>query len=355
VSINRLIFHHANRGGAKPRHGFTLIELLVVIAIIGILSSLLLTAVQAARETSRRISCQNNLKQLGLALQNYVNVNGGFPGLNSQPQKSFSVHARILPYLEQQALNKTIDFQQPLMLGGGGSTYVNPIQATAAQAVITSFLCPSDGMNPRFSEFLYFQPEGTSGGTNYVVCSGSGRDTYYDLRYPSDGMVWRDSSVRFVNISDGTSHTMVFSESLLGIDLDTNGAGPAVPKRQMASMCSQFSLNTSGPGLSGVVNPDLSAIVAAATYWRGCRGATWIWGREQVNTFSAYMPPNTPVPDMHARGTGFFAARSNHPRGVNALFADTSVHFIVDSIQLETWRSLSTRAGCDLVTEEVFR
>jgi len=338
---------------ARPLHGFTLVELLTVIAIIGVLLALLLPAVQAAREASRRISCQNNLKQLGLALQNHATAVGSFPGLGSQPQTSFSVHARILPYVEQQGLNNLIDFRQPLMLGGGGSPCVNPIQAAAAQTVIPLFLCPSDGTNPRFSDFLYFQPPGgSSGGTNYVVCSGSGKDTYYDLRFPSDGMFWRDSSVRFADIRDGTSHTIVLSESLLGTGSDTNGGMPQDPKRQMASMCSQFSLNPSDPGLAGVVNPDLEAIVANATYWRGCRGATWIWGREQVNTFSAYMPPNTPVPDMAAKGIGFFAARSNHPGGVNAVFADGSVHFISDTIPLDVWRTLSTRAGGEVVQQE---
>ncbi len=296
---------------------------------------------QAAREAARRMSCQNNLKQIGLALQNYVMALGAFPSFGAaQPQTSFSVHARSLLYVEQQGLNNLIDFQQPLMLGGGGGGVVNPIQAAAAQAVIPLFLCPSDGMRSRFSSFLSFQPPGgTSGGTNYVACSGSGEDTYYDTRFPTDRMFWRNSAVRFADIHDGTSHTMVFSESLLGTDSDVHGPTPEDPLRQMASMCSKFSLNANGPGLAEVANPDLQAIVAGTTYWRGCRGATWIWGREQANSFSAYMPPNTPVPDMAAKGIGFFTARSDHPGGVNVAFADGSVRFISDTIPLDLWRA----------------
>lgn len=336
------------------KYGFTLVELLVVITIIGMLTALLLPAVQAAREAARRMSCKNNLKQMGLAMQNYTAAQGAFPSLNdSQPQTSFAVHARILPYMEQQNLHNLIDFDQPLMLGGGGSSVVNPIQAAAAGTVIPLFLCPCDNTNSRFSSFLSFQPPGgTSGGTNYVACTGSGKDTYYDTRHPSDGLFWRNSKVRFADIRDGTSHTMVFSESLLGTDSGVYAPTPEDPLRQMASMCSLFSFNASGPGLVGVANPDLQAVVAGATYWRGCRGATWIWGREQANSFSTYMPPNTPVPDMAAKGIGFFAARSHHVGGVHAAFADGSVRFISDSIQLDVWRALSTRAGEEVACDE---
>jgi len=336
----------ACRRGEKHRDAFTLVELLVVIAIIGILLALLLPAVQAAREAARRAGCTNHLKQLGLALHNRASTRGNFPGLGSQPHTSFSVHARILPYLEEKSLSDSIDFGQPLMLGGGNSVCVNPVQASAAQMVVSVFLCPSDSGSPRFSSLLYFPGGGgLSAGTNYVVCGGSGTDTNYDLRFPSDGMFWNDSAVRFKSLTDGTSCTIMMSESLLGSDCDTYGPEPRDPKRQMASMCNQFSLNPSSPGLVGVTNPDLQNLLASANCWRGVRGATWIWGRESTTTFSAYMRPNTPVPDMYAKGTGFFSARSNHPRGVNVLFADGSVRFITDTIPLDAWRSLSTRAG----------
>ncbi|MBN1855198.1 MAG: DUF1559 domain-containing protein [Pirellulales bacterium] len=333
--------------------GFTLVELLVVIAIIGILVALLLPAVQAARESARRAGCSNHLKQFGLALQNHADAKGSLPGLGSKPHTSFSAHARILPYMEEKSLCDLIDFEEPLMLGGGSSVCVNPVQAAAAQSLVTTFLCPSDGGTPRFSSLLVFSgDEALSAGTNYVVCSGSGTGTNYDLRYPSDGLFWNDSAVQFKDMTDGTSCTIMMSESLLGLDCDTFGPEPQDPKRQMASMCSQFSLNTDGPGLSGVTNPDLEALVANATFWRGVRGATWLWGRESATTFSAYMLPNTAVPDMYAKGTGFFAARSNHPGGVNVLFADGSVRFINDSIPRVVWHALSTRTGGETVDSE---
>lgn len=318
----------------------------MVIAIIGVLIALLLPAIQAAREAARRVSCTNHFRQLGVALLGYTDAHGHLPGLGSTPQTSFSVHSHILPYLEQETLRKSIDFEQPLMLGGTGSVCVNSVQVGPTQAVVEVFLCPSDDMNAQFSHYLYFPGgQGRSAGTSYVVCGGSGTGTNYDLRHPSDGLFWSHSAVQSRDMRDGTSHTMMMSESLLGLDSDTAGPEPADSRHQMADMCSQFSLNTDGPGLAGVANPDLRSVLAGATYWRGIRGAAWIWGREPITTFSAYMPPNTNVPDMVAKGTGFFAARSNHPGGVNTLFADGSVHFIEQSIDLPAWRALSTRDG----------
>ncbi|MBN1590071.1 MAG: DUF1559 domain-containing protein [Pirellulales bacterium] len=341
------------RRSSGPRrrvHGFTLVELLVVIAIIGILIALLLPAVQAAREAARRAACTNHLKQLGVALLGYAEAHGHLPSLGMTPQTSFSVHSRILPYLEQEIVQKAVDFEQTLMLGGTGSVCVNPVQVAATETVVAVFLCPSDDWSAEFHHYLYFSGGlGQSAGTNYMACGGSGTDTHYDLRYPSDGVFWSHSAVRFRDVCDGASHTLMMSESLLGLDSNTAGPDPENPRRQMADMCSQFSLNSGEPGLSGVENPDLRNLVGGATYWRGIRGAAWIWGREPITTFSAYMPPNTDVPDMVAKGTGFFSARSNHPEGVNAVFADGSVRFVEESISLPIWRAMSTRDGKEVV------
>ena len=329
--------------------GFTLVELLVVIAIIGILIALLLPAVQAAREAARRMSCTNNLKQLGLALHNYESSHRCFPGQGATPEMGFSVQAKLLPFMEQENLQKLIDFKQPLMMGGCQNMYVNPAQLPAARTVVPLLLCPSETKAPLFTGY-HVQPGDVTAGTNYMVCSGSGTGTNYDLRFPTDGCFWFNSAVGFRDLRDGTSNTLVMSESLLGLGRDQTGDHtPRDPKRQMAKMSKFFVANTSGPGLSGIVNPDLAALVAQAGCWDGSRGSVWIYGREPKTTFNAYMPPNTPVPDMAAHGMGFFAARSNHPGGVNALFADGSVHFVSEDIALETWRALSTREGGEVV------
>jgi prepilin-type N-terminal cleavage/methylation domain-containing protein/prepilin-type processing-associated H-X9-DG protein len=331
----------------RPRNAFTLVELLVVIAIIGILIALLLPAVQAAREAARRVSCTNNLKQCGLALHNYETACGVFPGIYGS--RDFSVQARMLVYVEQENLQRLIDFTQVLLAGPQGGVYLNPVQATAARTPLGVLRCPSDGTSDIFTEYAVSQPGDAYAGGNYVVCQGSGTGTTYDFRYPTDGLFYIGSAASFRDITDGSSNTLMMSESLLGSHRDTTGAAPVDPQRQL-SWVSGFRFNSSGPGYPGVVNPDLAAIAATCTSWSGSRCAGWIIGRQMFSLFTTYVSPNSPIPDLAGQmHTGFFSARSNHPGGVNGLLGDGSVRFFGNAVDSSAWRALATCRGGEVL------
>ncbi len=191
---------HARRG-RRSRGGFTLVELLVVIAIIGILVGLLLPAVQAAREAARRAQCQNNLRQLGIAMHNYHGAHGKLPpgcmeyrGFRDPPtRRQFAWSAFLLGYLEQGNLAADIDWRVP---------YDHPANRPAAEMQLSVFLCPS--ARP---------PEpGGLGKTDYGGLYGQ-RIT---ARRSDNGVFIYDRSIRFREIGDGLSNTMCVAEDTRG-------------------------------------------------------------------------------------------------------------------------------------------
>jgi prepilin-type N-terminal cleavage/methylation domain-containing protein len=334
---------------SRLHRGFTLIELLVVIAIIAILISLLLPAVQQAREAARRTQCKNNMKQIVLAMHNYESTFRVFPGLSSSSQYGFSVQARILPYIDQGNLQNLIDFNIPLMLGSGGSQSLNPIHAEAAGQPLPLFLCPSEPEQPIFQNTNTGTE--TFAGTNYVVCTGDGTDANYDTRARTNGMFWWGSASRFRDMLDGASNTVVLAESLMGNKLD--GAGVATdPKRQMARY-NGGGMGAAGQGFTGAPgnNPDIAVAAAGAPNFDGRGRSSWIWGREHLTSFNTYMAPNNAIPDVHRNGFGWFAARSMHVGGVQIGLGDGSVRFVGDSVDLATWRALGTKSGGEIPGE----
>ncbi len=351
------------------RKGFTLIELLVVIAIIAILIGLLLPAVQKVRDAAARSTSQNNLKQLGLALHSYESALGKLPGmLSAGPTNAtsfgFSVHAQLLPYIEQENLGRQIDYTQPLFVGTfpTPSFMLNPTLVQAAGTRVKTFLCPGDGQEPLFT---INTGGGTHAGTNYVVNIGSGAagpgvasTNGYDTRFPTDGMFFYGPGLRITDILDGSSNTLFMSQCLLGLnqnltkpfaDLSINER-----KRQTGSVPGR-GLYTGAAG----ANPGYGAspIIGDADYltvtsWRGNRGGSWIWANASVNGFTAALTPNSATPDATAHGIGFLSARSNFAGGVNVAMGDGSVRFVRDSIALPTWRAMATRIGGEVVAND---
>jgi len=327
---------------SKPRcRAFTLVELLVAIAILGILIALLLPAVQAAREAARRMRCANNLQPLGLAMHNYHNTYSAFPGFGLTTNTSFSVQAKLLPFVEQANLQRLIDFRQALYLGSSHAQTLNPAQAEAARTRVPLLRCPNDGWQDLYEEKT---GEVLAGG-NYMVCSGSGTGTNYDLRYPTDGLFYYGSARGFRDMIDGSSHTVAMSEALLGSGVQESGSLAGLPHPERRIGFFSASPNGGTAGLAGVVNPDLASLAAGATLWYGNRGFGWIVGKPMAASFCTYQTPNSAVPDMNSMGIGFYNARSHHPGGVNALLGDGSVRFVADTVQRETWWALGTAAG----------
>jgi prepilin-type N-terminal cleavage/methylation domain-containing protein/prepilin-type processing-associated H-X9-DG protein len=326
------------------RRAFTLVELLVVITIIGILIALLLPAVQAAREAARRAQCQNNLKQIGLALHNYHAALGTFPPAQNPFPMVFSPQALLLPYVEQDALHGLINFNQPPLdfYGTGTNPNDNASPNCASKFQVNLFLCPSDPVSPRVPGSVY-------GATNYVACVGSGTVASGSFLPGGggDGIFWT-TPTRAEDITDGLSNTVAFSETLLGDGNTSVGATPGNPQRErlLVPDPAQPTPATCASGSSG------------GNVWSGQRSAIWINGHYGDALYNNYYPPNAvnwDCGDSYYGGTfsssALTAARSNHSGGVNTLFADGSVHLISNTINPDTWHALATRAGQEIVTD----
>jgi len=328
------------------RPAVSLIETLVVVAIIAALVGLFLPAVQRVRESSNYIRCRNNLRQIGFAIHTYENANGHFPGLGVAPNQ-YSVLARVLPYLEQDNLARLIVTDQPLFNPIYDYELLNPVQRDAARVVVPNFVCPSESQSPVTSG--YYDPAALAG-TNYVVNAGTGTGTSYDLRFPTDGVFWYGSQVRHKDITDGLSNTLFVSEALLGLGFDST-ITVADPRRQWRTAGHMATLKPNAPGSDPPLTDDMCMMPMMGMYWRGDRNMSWIGGAGHRSVFNTYMMPNDPMPDCATYGVGRFKASSGHIGGVNVILGDGSVHFIMDHIDMDTWRGLSTRGSAEVVGE----
>ena len=386
---------------------FTLVELLVVIAIIGILIALLLPAVQAAREAARRISCSNKQKQLGLAMHNYTDSQKKLPTFavmakrtgtveeGASPAeaaccfggKATSVISRLLPYMEQAATYDKIPNCEWVYLNCGqdharlnAMDYNGTSMAAAARVEIPAFRCPSNGGPNSMNTIAIFAASprtvmatgnkeasldpgepSTTATTNYMACTGSATETYYDLNHPTDGAFSYERWKGFEAMTDGTTHVMVFSESIIGDGtLDSSGGtinlGTPPDPMQPWTRCAHSSAGQRGapdwantPGLSTIEpNPDVRTLLTSQTSaWVGWRGSIWLSGKPSATTYSAYSTPNPSYSDWGVRNAfGFFAARSFHTGGVMVTLGDGSTTFINNTIALDVWRNLSkTNSG----------
>jgi prepilin-type N-terminal cleavage/methylation domain-containing protein/prepilin-type processing-associated H-X9-DG protein len=317
------------------RRAFTLIELLVVIAIIGILVSLLLPAVQQVREAARRSQCKNNLKQIGLALHNYLDAYGKFPPVSVLPMgrtfEPYSAHARLLPYIEQANLAGLIDWNV-------SSEFITA--PLAAKTRVPIYLCPSEvNDRPRQTPTLIHYPlnYGFNEGTWFIYDPVTGN--------VGDGAFHPNRAFDAASILDGLSNTLAASE--------VKAYQPNI-------------WDIGNPSTIGVAAPANPA--AAASYFGGTfdsNGHTeWVEGDVHESGFTTTFGPNTNVPyansgvtfdidltsmrDGESTTAPTYAAvtsRSYHTGMVNSLMLDGSVRSFNNNIDLGVWRAAGTRAG----------
>jgi prepilin-type N-terminal cleavage/methylation domain-containing protein/prepilin-type processing-associated H-X9-DG protein len=334
------------------KSGFTLVELLVVMAIIGILVALLLPAVQMAREAARRIQCANNLKQQGLAMQNYHSVFQTFPSAGhyvdqpGPPEFTYiaSTNFMILPYIEQLNLMNQFNHHLPWWAQ----------KPEVGQARLGLFFCPSDTA-PRVVEDEFIKSFGIPAGGQFATCSyahSMGFDDAMFFTAPGFGPAYskRGSGVFALNtyrpmslIVDGTSNTFLVGEAASGKEI-CHGIGCTEPVKGFTS---RHAWLIGGHGIPAWAQNGAGWIYSGAHGTTVERLNKWPVTDSIHDTGDTYNSLASWEGGPHW-GTNF---RSFHPQGANFVFADGSVHFITNSVNMQTYRALSSIQAADPIGE----
>jgi prepilin-type N-terminal cleavage/methylation domain-containing protein/prepilin-type processing-associated H-X9-DG protein len=373
----------------QPRNGFTLIELLVVIAIIAVLIGLLVPAVQKVRESAARAECQNNLKQLGLALHSYHQSYGYFPpawrSTSAAASWAYVLPNRatgfiyLLPYVEQENFAKTYDDNQPWWSLANRSIVIssikmlscpsnpNPILFTVPGPALYTDVGPGGGYATAADQL----PSGANqsfqvGSTDYVFCrgaNGSMNADYSKIPLEYRGVFnfeitpTRVPKLRLNHITDGSSTTLAMGEAVSGVkNWPANQGHTPGPPYIMNNLFSSWAIGGAGDGTAANSSGAVVAVTAQTVDNAG------VWTDEPMNRRPLTIAQAEPLDASGKNNAGTATAptnwisgfRSMHTGGCNFVFCDGSVRFIQQAISPVLYRALSTYAGGEIEPSSEF-
>lgn len=328
------------------RRAFTLVELLAVIAIVGLLIGLLLPAVQSVRNSARRSSCANNLAQTAKALHHHHQSRESLPPgtydlidyTGARPQWGFLdqrcwMHD-ILPYLEQSALYDSLEqYAAPRRAAGQFQTLAS---FPGASTIVPTLCCPADPNSPKISSNASFCG-------NIVGCAGNATLSMglYSRSMTNSGVLFARSRVKFEDVIDGTSNTVMVSELILTPD-DT---GPALPWGNIDTRGRYYQPTHGGVLFTTRCTPN------EMRWYISLPDPDQRYGVDQVKWCIDLSKQLPKAPCQPANG-GHISARSYHTGGVNVAMADGAVRFVGDDVALSVWKPLGSRNGGETISGE---